>query len=218
MKTKQHVIAILVLAMSLIISSCVPWRLFGSTVTPIPTQTPLPTSTLTPVPPTPTSTTTPVLPSPAPEQTTAPAVQTSPTSTQQTAPQKPPVEITVYCAEFGLSPSYAEVDQPIVLKWAWGATTEAYRQDYISAASFSVQIDGQFADVSSAWLTLSYESGQYVARWRLPPRILSVGTHQLISAVTLSRQITDGLDSNGDGNLDTFGPGTTTHPCEIIVR
>ena len=197
MKTKQHFIAILVLAMSLIISSC-RGPIFRPTVTPIPTQTPLPTSTPTPVP-------------PSPEPTTAPAVQTSPTSTQQTAPQKTPVEINVYCALHGLSPSYAEVDQPIVLKWAWGATTEAYRQDYISAASETVQIDGQFADVSSASLILSYESGAYFATWRLPPRILSVGTHQLISTITLSRQITDGF-----GN--TSGPGVTTYPCEIIVR
>jgi hypothetical protein len=53
MNIKQHVIAILVLVTSLIISGCGPGQLFGPTVTPIPTSTPVPpTATFTPIPPT----------------------------------------------------------------------------------------------------------------------------------------------------------------------
>jgi len=148
-----------------------------------------------------------------------PTAQIVPTSTQETAPQKPAVRISVYCALFGNSPSYAEVDQPVVLTWVWRAATEAYRQDYIDAASFSVQIDGQNVDVSSAALALSSQTNGFFASWSLPPRTFAAGTHQSVLSVTLSRQITDGFDSNNDGNLDTDGPGLTTlPPCDIIVR
>ncbi len=150
--------------------------------------------------------------------TPAPAVQIVPTSTQATASQKPDVEITVYCGLFGASPESAEVDQPVVLTWGWGAATEAYRQDYIDAASFSVQIDGENVDVSSVAPVLSSQSNGFSAGWSLPPRTFAAGTHQTILSVTLSRQVTDGKDLDNDGNLDLYGPGLTAFPpCDIIV-
>jgi len=164
--------------------------------TPIPTESPAPTFTNTP----------------------APAAQIVPTSPQATAPQKPAVEISVYCGLFGASPEAAEVDQPVVLTWGWHAATEAYRQDYIDAASFSIQIDGENVDVSSVAPVLSSQSNDFSATWSLPPRTFTAGTHQTILNVTLSRQITDGLDLDNDGNLDLYGPGlTTVPPCDIIV-
>jgi hypothetical protein len=157
-------------------------------------------------------------PTPTFTNTPAPAAQIAPTSTQATASQKPDVEISVYCALMGDSPSYAEVDQPVVLTWAWGAATEAYGQDYIDAASFSVQIDGENVDVSSVAPVLSIQSNEYWATWSLPPRTFAAGTHQTILNVTLSRQVTDGLDLDLDGNLDLYGPGLSTFaPCDIIV-
>lgn len=152
--------------------------------------------------------------------TAAPTIQAVPTSTQQTVPQKSPVEISAYCALFGRSPSYAEVDQPVVLRWGWEAATAAYRQDYVDAASFSVQIDGQPVDPSSVSYSFSSESDDsFRVHYRLPSRILSPGTHQVVIAVTLSRQVMDGYDSDNDGNLDTFGPGTTVvSPCVIMVN
>jgi hypothetical protein len=51
MNTKQRVTVVLVLAISLIVSSCAPGQLFGPTITPTPTltATPRPTATLVPV-------------------------------------------------------------------------------------------------------------------------------------------------------------------------
>jgi hypothetical protein len=46
MNTKQRITVVLVLAISLIVSSCAPGQLFGPTITPTPTMTP--TSTMTP--------------------------------------------------------------------------------------------------------------------------------------------------------------------------
>jgi hypothetical protein len=55
----RKAIAIFILALGLLISSCGPGGAFGPTLTPVPTLTPIPTSTNTPIPPTPTSTSTP---------------------------------------------------------------------------------------------------------------------------------------------------------------
>jgi len=104
------------------------------------------------------------------------------------------------------------------LTWGWGTATEAYGQDYIDAASFSVQIDGETIDVSSVAPVFSIKSNEYWATWSLPPRTFAAGTHRTILNETLSRQITDGLDLDLDGKLDLYGPGlNTVAPCDIIV-
>ena len=190
-------------------------RLTLTAAVPSSTDTPPPSATAEP------TTAIPPTETPVPTATKKPVTQAPvmPTATAQPATQKATVAISVYCGRFGASPTYAEVDQPVVLTWGWVAVTEAYRQDYIDAASFAVQIDGQNTDISSATLTLSTQPNGFAARWSFPPRIFSPGTHQIIPSVTISRQITDGYDSNSDGNLDTYGPGIQTHPpCEIIVR
>ena len=57
MNTKQRTVMIFVLLLSLATSSCAPGQMFGPTITPTSTNTPLPpTATDTPVPPTSTST------------------------------------------------------------------------------------------------------------------------------------------------------------------
>lgn len=186
-------------------------RLTLTAAVPSPTDTLTPTLTPTA---TPTSTDT-----PEPTVTMKPAAHVTVVPTAQAATQKPTVTISVYCAQFGQSPKYAEVDQPVVLIWGWVAATEAYRQDYIDAASFAVQVDGLAIDVSSATLVLSSQSNGSAALWTLPPRTFSAGTYQAVITVTLSRQITDGFDANNDGILDTFGPAVETRPpCEIVVR
>ena len=54
MNTKQGTTMILVLLLSLVMSSCAPGQIFGPTVTPTSTSTPLPTDTPTIIPSTPT--------------------------------------------------------------------------------------------------------------------------------------------------------------------
>src|SRR4030042_4800363 len=78
----------------------------------------------------------------------------SPTATPTvTLIPKPAMEISVYCGDFGASPVYVESNQPVALYWTWGTTSEEYRQDYIDAASFALQLDGQNQDLSGAMQT-----------------------------------------------------------------
>ncbi len=165
----------------------------------------------------------PTLPIPtiAPPATAMPTLVLVPTKTptRVAEPQKLPVEISAYCGYFAQSPRYAEVGQPIVLRWTWLAATDAYRQDYINAASFVMKIDGQEIDISAVSLTLTNDADGFRVTWRLLPRTFSAGTHQVVPTVKLSRQVTDGFDSDKDGRLDIFDPGTSTlPPCEIIVK
>lgn len=205
-------------------------RLTLSATVPPPTDTPppSPTNTLPPsptpepttaIPPTDTSTPPATKKSAVQATTPPPVLSVQATPTQPTASQKQPIEISVYCAQFGQSPRYVEVDQPVILTWGWLAATEPDRQTFIGAASFSIQIDGQNADTSSASLALTSDSRGFLARWRFPPITFTAGTHQVVLTRTLGNQVTDGFDSNNDGTLDTYGPGATTSPlCEIIVR
>ena len=153
---------------------------------------------------------------PLAQATSIPATQT-PVQTQATA--KPPVDITALCGFFGQSPKAVEVGQPIVLYWRWQAATEAYRQDYINTVSFSLSLDGQSLDVSQAGVELINDAKGFGALWHMPAATLPVGTHQVVFTEVLSRQITDGSDSNKDGKPDTYGPSTTTYPsCTIVVK
>ncbi len=142
----------------------------------------------------------------------------APTLTPAASAQNVPIEIPAYCGRSGKS-SYAQIGQPVTIMWGWSAASESYRRDYMQAVSYVLQIDGRNVDVSAASQTLTVESGMYIVRWRLPSRILSQGSHQVVLSMELSRQITDGLDSDNDGKADTFGPNAVTGPpCEIIVR
>ncbi len=131
-----------------------------------------------------------------------------------------PVEISAYCAQFDNSPSYVKTGQEVILTWGWSAKTNAYRQDYIDSVTFSVQLDGQELDTSPASITLTTNDlEEYNAGWRLPPIILSEGTHQVMITQIFSRQITDGFDSDNDGSIDIFEPSMqSVPPCEIIVE
>ena len=51
----------------------------------------------------------------------------------------------------------------------------------------------------------------------LPP--LSPGSHIVEFVVSSDKQLTDGLDENGDGQLDTFGPGNIlVGYAEVVVK
>jgi hypothetical protein len=57
------------------------------------------------------------------------------------------------------------------------------------------------------WTTPQVSAGEAEMFWnyRLPP--LEPGTHVIEFVVSTDQALTDGLDENGDGQLDTFGPG-----------
>jgi hypothetical protein len=147
-----------------------------------------------------------------------PTLTPRPTATSTLAPTALPAqEINLWCPD---SPTYTvSVGQPVIFRWGWGTASEAYAQDYINAASFSVYVDGDQLDISRATSGPYSCEWNFCMEWRLPPFYLEEGTHSVYMTITLDREITDGYDLDQDGKLDTYGPGINTRPsCIIIVR
>jgi len=153
-------------------------------------------------------------PEPAVEAPVSPAVE--PAARQNTQPS---IEVSAFCGYFGESPVTIETGQPVLLYWKWGAASDAYLQDYIDAASFELQLDGDLLDLSSASQSVnSCDAGRCVT-WRLPPMTLERGVHDVVMTVTLDREITDGLDLDNNRALDLYGPSEWEAPaCEILVE
>ena len=46
---------------------------------------------------------------------------------------------------------------------------------------------------------------------------VSAGGHRIEWTQMFDREVTDGLDDDGDGVLNTYGPGVVTYGCTIII-
>jgi hypothetical protein len=138
-----------------------------------------------------------------------------------TATDRLPKEIYAYCSisQEG-SPVYVDAGQRVILHWAWRTASIEYRQDYIDAASFRLQLDGRDLDLSAVTHDLfPCVNESFCVDWRLRPLLLEAGSHEVVFTVTLSKEITDGFDLDGNPGLDLYGPGEAPFPpCEIIVR
>ena len=132
---------------------------------------------------------------------------------------KPTVRINAYCGLFDQSPQTVEDDQPVVLFWNWHTMGDSYRQDYVDAASFSLALDGQDLDVSQAELKMNEDENGFYAVWNMPALIMSKGSHEVILTQVLDKQVSDGTDMNGDGEVDIYEAGTKIYPaCQIVVE
>jgi len=115
--------------------------------------------------------------------------------------------------------------QEISIRLAWVATTRKLAQDFIAAATPRIWIDdvlllgGRQEDLAPFWQApVENTLGVWTANWIYPFGELESGTHVLRLEFLLSESITDGFDSDDDGALDTFGPGTLDlGTTEIVV-
>lgn len=143
---------------------------------------------------------------------------------QAAAPPEPgaqeAAEVSVFCGYFGESPVILSSGQPVTLYWTWGAASDEYLQDYIDAASFELTLDGEFLDTSAVSPSLGdCRDAPRCATWRLAPVTLGEGAHTVAMTTILSYEITDGLDLDQNGELDTYPAGPWEAPvCEIIVE
>ncbi len=95
---------------------------------------------------------------------------------------------------------------PIQLTIGWLTDTQAQVADYLDAINVTGTLDGQpLPDLNGYWGRIEpYTSGGYVSQWLYPLGVLSPGTHTVEIRGTLSRPVTDGYDTNKDGQLDQY--------------
>jgi hypothetical protein len=129
-------------------------------------------------------------------------------------------EVWVYCGQaIGMSPLTVDGGVPAILTWSWMGGSEANVWDYIDAAAFDLQLDGESMELSGAVLSGEECEWGMCLTWRLPPVTLAQGKHTAVMTVTLSREVSTGLDfdENGVPESDPAGEWESL-PCEIVVN
>ena len=173
MNTKQRTIAILVLVMSLVISSCAPGQLFGPTATPTLTSTPAATST-------PVATSTPTK---SPEEIITDAVKTA----CQMKPAGSP-SVGVSTGASAIARLCPDVDSSITLPDGWTAKTPAdllYVVDVQNGGAKTSNPCGPFSEVINGTPTgLTFEVNGEIPSVNIS--LISTQTGQVVDSATVS--------------------------------
>ena len=102
----------------------------------------------------------------------------------------------------------AYADQPLEVRWRWGAKTPAYLDQFRAGTTLTVTVDGApLENPQQYWMPPKAAPGEAEMFWSYPLPALESGAHVVEFVVWSDRKLTDGLDENGDGQLDTYGPG-----------
>jgi len=139
---------------------------------------------------------------------TSPAVETGSSNLE-------PAIVEPYCTMYEQSPVYVGLNQPVILKWRWSASTEEQVRQHIEAGIYEIFLDGKRikADGMSEIQYLQ-DKNYFEVYWYANLGVLSPGNHRAERYLYWLRQITDGWD--------TYGPGgkieSEYHYCEIIVQ
>jgi serine/threonine protein kinase len=99
-------------------------------------------------------------------------------------------------------------DQPLEVRWRWGAQTPEYLDQFKAGTTLTVTVDGApVENPQQYWTPPQVSAGEAEMFWSYPLPTLEPGAHVVEFTVWSDKQLTDGLDENGDGQLDTYGPG-----------
>ncbi len=108
-----------------------------------------------------------------------------------------------------------EANRPIQLLYGvWVAKGKGFLEDDLKHLSVKLRVDGKIMQgelqsptpISRIPCGKVFEEGYWAAYMiQLPP--LSPGEHIIEFVYSFDGQVTDGYDSDGDGELDLFGPG-----------
>jgi hypothetical protein len=120
-----------------------------------------------------------------------------------------------------------DADRPVLVEWVWGVCDPSLLEDNLDALEFKVRVDGEvtatgnmaeyrtdlreeeFNGVHAWWQHYSYPMGSF----------RSGSAHWLDLERGFSREVTDGCDLNGDGDVDRYSPdfvkSSTVH---LVVR
>ncbi len=98
--------------------------------------------------------------------------------------------------------------QPVMLHMGWLATSRSLAKQFVDVAEFTLTIDGkEYTGFQEYWGQAMPYPGGYGVEWNLPLDTLPSGLHRIEYKLSLSAQITDGFDLDGNGKLDQYGPG-----------
>jgi hypothetical protein len=102
-----------------------------------------------------------------------------------------------------------QAGQPVELTYAWLTVKPEQAADYVRLTHHSrLTLDGQpLGDADQYWGEVMEDPDGYKVRWRYPLGTLPAGTHRVELTVSADSAISDGFDSDGDGQADIFGPG-----------
>jgi serine/threonine protein kinase len=110
--------------------------------------------------------------------------------------------------------------QPVEVHWSWAAKTPDYLNQWKAGTVLTVTVDGRPVEQPQQyWTPSTVSTGEAEMFWiySLPP--LEPGEHLIGFVVWSDKKLTDGLDGNGDGQPDTYGPGNIlTGYVEVIVQ
>jgi len=113
------------------------------------------------------------------------------------------------------------VDEPIVLGTGWAADSPEFLDDELAVIEFQVWVDGRVIEnPTSYWGEIEIYEDRYgdndidgdgdtdhMVGWHFPLGALEEGFHRIHTLYNFRYEVTDGLDADADGELDTFGPG-----------
>jgi hypothetical protein len=91
--------------------------------------------------------------------------------------------------------------------------------DFLAAATLNVSLHGQpLADVNDYWGPIeSFPDAVYISQWLYPLGVLAPGTYGLELRCTLSQPVTDGFDTNKDGQADMYSGEIWNISMQIAV-
>ena len=115
---------------------------------------------------------------------------------------------------------------PVQLTIGWVALTEEQVADFLAAISLTGTLDGEpLSDLNDYWGEIGlYEGGAvgsveaYISEWLYPLGVLSSGEHTVEIRGTLEQSVTDGYDSNNDGQPDQYSGEVWQFTVQIVVE
>lgn len=125
------------------------------------------------------------------------------------------------CDYFDIGPFIGQVGQSLVLTQGWEAATRELVDDYLANVIQIVSFDGRLISTYSAYKTdvfYNEPTDTWRVFWSFDMGPVAAGQHYTEWTQMFNRQITDGLDMNGDGQPDQYGPEAYTMGCTIIIE
>jgi hypothetical protein len=116
---------------------------------------------------------------------------------------------------------------PVQLTVGWAADTEEQVRDFLAAVDMTGTLDGQpLPDLNGYWGEIEPREGgnygsqgeDYLSQWLYPLGVLSAGTHTVEVQGTLERPVTDGIDSDNDGQLDEYSGEIWQFTLHLVVE